>query len=1070
MTLLATTALTAAAPAIALDATWSASPGSNDISIGSNWVGGSVPTGTATFGVSSLQSLQMNASATMAGWTFTADHTGYGINAFGNLTFTGAGISNTGAGVGINAFGTLTLRNASTTAGANINGFGGIDFFDTSRAGGFINNFASLNFRDSSSAGTAGITNFGTLTFSGSSSAGTASIGNLSGTTTTFSDSSSAGAATISNAFSSTTTFNNNATAGSAEITNVWSGALTFNDSSTAGTATIINFESGITTFNGNSSAGGARIFNHLNTSLSFNGSSTAGTAQISTAGTAQFSGTSTAASATITNYNSLTFLNNATAGAATISNRTNDTTIVANLIFKDSSTAGAAIISNALNSNLLFQDNSTAGTATVTNSGALAFRDGASASSATINNSMFLNFLHNSSAGSANITSSNVASFFHSSTAATATITNTGILNFWDSSTAASASITNSGNGSLTFLGSSTAGAAVIINSGTADFRDGSSAGTATITNSGSLFFSDSSTAGAAAITNSAAIVFSNSSTAGTAAITNSGLLAFVDASSTGNATITGAGLVQLATSSLTGAAAVTIQSGGLLTGYGSVGSTSIDAGGMIMASGGTLRINGNLTLAVGSLYNFCTCSQIAATGTATLGGATLIAPQAAFQAQSYTVLTAAGGVTGTFAFGAGTTPFASLLYGTNDVTLTISAYRAGAALAGAGAANSRNVAAGLDRVLDGGATLPSAFDPILGLYAAPLASQLNALTGEAGTAPQSTGLSGASTFLGIMLDPMGGSRGGTASAPGSSLIEMADMGAARTPAARVEAAWSIWTRAYGQAGRTASDAGLGAAGTAASVYGVAAGADKLIAPNLVVGFALAGGGTSFGLGTLGSGTGDFAHAGLYASMRLGPGYLSAALAYGWNRFDVTRNVAALGVTETYRSGPVGHTFGGRIETGRRFALGAYGVTPYAAAEAIAYVAPSYRETWAPPATGAFALAYAGRTTATLRGELGARADALVASAESGDLIAFSRLAYAVQANTQRTAEAQFQALAGSTFTVFGARASTHTALATLGVEARFRQGLNASLALDGEVGDRHRSLRGSVALRQTW
>ncbi|MFX6899529.1 hypothetical protein ABTH92_20365, partial [Acinetobacter baumannii] len=92
--------------------------------------------------------------------------------------------------------------------------------------------------------------------------------------------------------------------------------------------------------------------------------------------------------------------------------------------------------------------------------------------------------------------------------------------------------------------------------------------------------------------------------------------------------------------------------------------------------------------------------------------------------------------------------------------------------------------------------------------------------------------GLAGASTFLGMMIDPMGGSRGGTASAPGSSLIEMADLGAARTPAAQVEAAWSIWTRAYGQAGRTASDAGLGAAGTASSSYGIAAGADKLVSP----------------------------------------------------------------------------------------------------------------------------------------------------------------------------------------------------------------------------------------------
>ncbi|MBL8571675.1 MAG: autotransporter outer membrane beta-barrel domain-containing protein, partial [Phreatobacter sp.] len=385
-------------------------------------------------------------------------------------------------------------------------------------------------------------------------------------------------------------------------------------------------------------------------------------------------------------------------------------------------------------------------------------------------------------------------------------------------------------------------------------------------------------------------------------------------------------------------------------------------------------------------------------------------------------------------------------------------------------GGVNPRNVAAGIDAALNGGATPPAAFNPILGLYGAPLAASLNRLSGEAATGASATSLTSASTFLGIMLDPMAGSRGGTAAAPGSSLIEMADMGAARTPAARLEAAWSIWTRAYGQAGRTASDAGLGAAGTASSIYGVAAGADKLVAPNLVVGFALAGGGTSFGLGALGSGTGDFAQLGAYASMRLGPGYLSGALAYGWNRFDVTRNVVALGVTETYRSGPVGHTFGGRIETGRRFALGIAGVTPYAAAEAIAYIAPGYRETWVAPATGAFALAYAGRTTGTLRAELGARADALVASAETGNLIAFSRLAYAVQSNTQRAAEARFQALAGSTFTVFGARASTHTALATLGVEARFRQGLNASLALDGELGDRHRSIRGSVALRQSW
>ncbi len=514
------------------------------------------------------------------------------------------------------------------------------------------------------------------------------------------------------------------------------------------------------------------------------------------------------------------------------------------------------------------------------------------------------------------------------------------------------------------------------------------------------------------------------------------------------------------------------TVNTGGTFGGSGTVNHVIVNTGGTFAS--GNMAVLGDLAMSAGSTYSYTTNLMTTVSGTATLGGANLAFKAMSFSDQTYTVLTH-GARVGTFTL-AGDGAIGSVVYNPNDVQLTVQGYRAGTALADQGTVNTRNVGAAVDRVIDAsGGAPPAQFNGLLGVTGASLANSFNQMSGEAGTGAVATGLTGASTFLGLMLDPMAGARGATADAPGSSLVEMADVASARTPAARVEAGWSIWTKAYGQAGRTASDAALGAAGTASSLYGVAAGADRLISPGLLVGFALAGGGTSFGLGTLGSGTGDFAQLGAYASMRLGPGYVSAALAYGWNRFDVTRNVLALGVTETYRSSPVGHTFGGRIETGRRFSLGNPGfgplaVTPYAAAEAIAYLSPGYRESWTAPATGAFALAYQGRTTATLRGEIGARADAVVASAASGDLIAFSRLAYAVQSNTQRAAEAQFQQIAGAGFTVFGARASTHTALATLGVEARFRQGTRASLALDGELGDRHRALRGSVGLRQSW
>ncbi len=1046
--LLASTALAGLPTGVARaqDATWSPNPLSVDFDNAANWVGGSVPTGTATFGASTTSSaIELFNPHTMTGWTFTAGHTGYAFTAIAALTFTGGGISNAGTGVVLSVFGGLTFRNDSSTSGIHINSFTTTEFLDNSRAGGSIHNFSALNFRDSSSAGAASITNFGAINFSGNSSAGSATINGASGSTVTFNETSAAGSATISNAFGARTTFYNSASAGSAEITNVWSGGLIFNDSSTAGTATILNGDGGTTTFNGSSTAGGATIYNQLNASLGFYGSSTAGSAIISSSGTIQFASSSTAGSSTITNNGTLTFSDNATAGAATISNTTTDPALIANLTFKDSSTAGTARITNGPNSNLFFQDGSTAGSATITNSGSLIFRNNATAGAATIGNSTYLQFSDSSSAGSAAITNSNVASFWGSSTAATATITNTGILNFWENSKAGTAAITN--NDSLSFLGSSTAGGATIANNGWTSFRDVSTAGTSSITTSQYLFFSDTSTAGHATIA-------------------NSGYLDFSNASSTGNATIATSGQLNLATTDLTGAATVTVQSGGVMMGYGSVGNTTVEAGGTILAALGTLRINGNLSLSAGSQFYACSCAQIFATGTATLGGATLFVPQASFQAQSYTILTATGGVTGTFA--AINSPLVSVLYGTNDVAITIAAYTNAAALGGAGGTNARNVGAALDRVIDAsGGSPPNSFYPLLGLYGAPLAQAMNGLSGEAATGAQSTAFTGASTFLGIMLDPMAGARGATAAAPGSSLIEMADTG--QTPAARVAAGWSVWTKSFGQAGRTASDAASGATGTASSLYGVAAGADRRISADTLVGFALAGGGTSFGLGGRGAGTGDFAQLGLYGSTRLGEGYVSAALAYGWNRFDVSRS-AGLGPVETYRSAPVFHTFGGRVEAGPRFGSRDLAATPYAALEAIGASTAGYRETWSAPDTGAFALAYAARTTATARAEAGVRLDSMRAVAPTADLLTFARFAYAWQAGTQRNAEASFQQLANSGFTVFGARASTHTMLASLGAELRLASGARVTASLDGELGDRHRSLRANLGLRQSW
>ncbi len=825
-----------------------------------------------------------------------------------------------------------------------------------------------------------------------------------------------------------------------------------FNASST-GSAAITNNRSMF--FYDTASAGSAVIANHLMMQLS--SSSTLGSATVSGTGIIYFYGSSTAGSATITGGGTREFYDNSTAGSAIITN--------GSLGFRHNSTAGSAIISGGGSVN--FYDTASAGSATITNIAPLNFSGRSTAGSATIANNGTLTFNDISSGGLATITNNLNMYFRDRSDGRFATITNNRDMHFLDSSSAGGAIITNADT--LSFNGSSSAGGALINNANVLSFYGSSSAWLALITNNSFMQFQNSSSAGAARIINNEYLQFLDNSSAGSATIINNDRLFFYGDSGTGNATIFSAGSTILATTNMVGAAIITVESGGLLTGSGGVGDTYIQSSATFAPLGGTLAVNGNLILQAGSIYSFYAGGSAVVSGTATLGGASLrLFLPTSFQTQTRTLLTAAGGVTGTFTLDPAYSSSASVLYGTNDVTVTTQGYRGAAALSGTGTINARNVAAGIDRNLNSAGTPPpAAFNPLLGLYGTSLAAALNGVTGESATGAQSTAFSTASTFLGIMLDPMAGARGATAAAPGSSLIEMADTG--MTPAARVAAGWSVWTKSFGQAGRSASDAGTGAAGTATSVFGVAAGADRRISPDTLVGFALAGGGTAFGLGGRGSGTGEYMQLGLYGSTRLGEGYLSAAIAYGWNRFDVTRR-AGLGPIETYNSAPVAHTFGGRVETGRRFGNRAFALTPYAAVEAIGYASGAYNETFRPPATGAFALAYGARTTGTVRTEVGLRVDGMRAVAPTADLLTFGRIAYAFQANTQRAADASFQQLANSGFTVFGARASTHTMLATLGTEVRLAAGTRATASLDGELGDRHRSIRANLGLSHSW
>ena len=148
----------------------------------------------------------------------------------------------------------------------------------------------------------------------------------------------------------------------------------------------------------------------------------------------------------------------------------------------------------------------------------------------------------------------------------------------------------------------------------------------------------------------------------------------------------------------------------------------------------------------------------------------------------------------------------------------------------------------------------------------------------------------------------------------------------------------------------------------------GFAGGLDYRLTPDSVVGLALAGGGTNWSLAQgLGGGKSDAFQAGVYGATRSGPAYLAAAFAFA-NHWMSTDRFAFAGdhLTGSFNA----QSYGGRVESGYRFATIYGGVTPYAAIQAQSFHTPGYSET--DTNGGGFALAYNSRTGNDTRSELG--------------------------------------------------------------------------------------------------
>jgi outer membrane autotransporter protein len=278
----------------------------------------------------------------------------------------------------------------------------------------------------------------------------------------------------------------------------------------------------------------------------------------------------------------------------------------------------------------------------------------------------------------------------------------------------------------------------------------------------------------------------------------------------------------------------------------------------------------------------------------------------------------------------------------------------------------------------------------------------------------------------------------------------------------------WTAWGEGFGGSNQTNGDLAIGSNNITTSIYGYAAGMDYHVAPDSALGFALAGGGTNWGLAQgLGTGRSDAVQVGVYGVTHAGPAYIAAALSFADNWF--TTNRTALGDQLTAKFD--GQSYAARLEGGYRFAVPVYhgvvGLTPYAALQAQAFHTPSYSET--DLTGGGFGLSYNAMTGTDTRSELGARFDEPTALGTL-PLVLRAKLAWAHDWVSTPALNASFESLPGSGFTVNGAPIPQNSALTSAGAQLFFTPNWSLLGKFDGEFAPGSQTYAGTGTLRYTW
>ncbi|MCA0245038.1 MAG: autotransporter-associated beta strand repeat-containing protein [Proteobacteria bacterium] len=584
--------------------------------------------------------------------------------------------------------------------------------------------------------------------------------------------------------------------------------------------------------------------------------------------------------------------------------------------------------------------------------------------------------------------------------------------------------------------------------------------------------------------IANNAALVFDQAS-GGTyaGAITGSGSLTKAGAGQlilTGNNVVGGGTTVSAGLLTVNGSLTsnVVVGTGGMIGGNGTIVGRFASNGGIVAPGNsiGTLTVTGNFSQ-TGGVYQVEVNSggqndKIVATGTATIGGGATVQVLAASgtyaRNTTYTIVTATGGLTGTYSGVTSNLAFLtpSLSYDANNVYLLL-AQTTSAFASGAQTRNQYAVGTALDIASP---TATGDFNTVLNALAGLDTQQgpaaLNTISGQPYTGFGTMNVGASLVFMNALGQQVAQARNGGL---GTTRVALAEACTVACDTADLPK-WGAWISGLGGFGSVGGNTNAGT--LSYNLGGAAVGVDYRLDPRFLVGLAVGySSGRQWVNGFMGNGNADTYSAALYASFNQGGLYVDALAGYAYSDNRMQRAMAIPGLATRIASGQTGaNQFLGQIEAGYRIGLleaAQATITPFARFQTVAVSQNPFTESGAQSLN----LGVAQQNTTSVRTIIGADLGANIPVGMERPLGVTIRLGWAHEyADTSRPITAAFAGAPAVAFTVYGAQPLRDAAVVGLGLNAQIGASTSIYARYDGEITGRDDTHAISAGLRMTW